>query len=202
MAKVKPDDLFNPVCVVGVDSDGNYHVLKIDATGLLQVDATLTTPTGGWANASQQGNILSRLVLIDNLRKALASQDTDKLVVRGEDQLFSYKGQLREVGHSACSNGVNLTLHGSIVPSGEVWVVTAASCYSGVSSAKLRMGWTDNSLGLLLFSVLAPAGSYELSFGVFEFYLEESDKMTFQEITPSGDDNLYWQYCGYKMTKA
>lgn len=35
---VNPDSLFNPVCIIGVDGDGNYRVCAIDTDGHLQVD--------------------------------------------------------------------------------------------------------------------------------------------------------------------
>jgi len=89
-------------------------------------------PSGAATLAEQQIQTTA-LQLIDNLVAALESVATDRLQVRGEDQLFSYSGMWSErVRDLNAALGDN-TLVAAAVPAGEVWVLTHVAAANDVS---------------------------------------------------------------------
>jgi len=111
-----------PRLVYGWDGT-DWRALLVDAAGNLQVDVAASGLPTGAATAANQATMITALQLIDDLRTALESVGTDRLQVRGEDQLFSFAGSL-----AALSSGVISGLNGyfdSATPgAGEIWVVT------------------------------------------------------------------------------
>ncbi|GAI96029.1 unnamed protein product, partial [marine sediment metagenome] len=77
----------------------DFFALKVDNNGHLQIDA------------------LGLIALVD----ALQSVGTDRLQVRGEDQLFGYKDTLRVLVSGAIPN---LYLQAGLTVAGELWTVT------------------------------------------------------------------------------
>jgi len=112
----------NPILVYYYDGS-DWRPALLDTDGHLQIDVLSTVMDAAAATAANQALILAQLQLIEDMRDALQSVNTDRLLVRGMDQLHSYKGSL-------CSQ-VATTLVGASgyidtasPPAGEAWLVT------------------------------------------------------------------------------
>ena len=105
-----------------------------DVDGHPQVDVlTSALPTGA-ATSAKQDTMITALQLIDDLRAALASVATDKLKVKGEDQLFGFKDQvLIQVTTAATAAGMTITTDS--VPAGEIWEITHVSARNNTRAA-------------------------------------------------------------------
>jgi len=122
----------------------NFRNVRVDAAGHLQVDAltvaippdastetslaallayalTNPLPTGA-ATAAHQVTQNTALQLIDNLVNALQSVATDRLKVRGEDQLWNYAGSLANFREAVIS-GANGYVESNTPPATQVWCV-------------------------------------------------------------------------------
>ena len=122
MAKVVPPGAPAPQSVLGWDGT-DFYVLRVDATGHLQVDALTTALPAGAATAAHQITQITALQLIDNLVGALQSVATDRLKVRGEGQLFAL-GRPWAVRATLVATAVNHSLDSGGVPAGWYRVVT------------------------------------------------------------------------------
>jgi len=77
----------------------------------------------GAATAAAQATQLAALQKIDDLQHALESIALDRLLVRGMDQIFTFKGVL-SVLRSAAVSGANGYVDSQPCAAGEIWVVT------------------------------------------------------------------------------
>jgi len=126
MPTVNPSSVPSPRGMLGWDG-ANFYVLRTDAEGHLQIHALSSALPLGAATLAEQQTQTTALQLIDDLRNALRSVDTDALQVRGEDQLFSVKARYTEaVVNDAAAAGTN-TLAGAFVPANTILVVTNIS---------------------------------------------------------------------------
>ena len=82
--KVIPTNMPHPMSAVGWDGT-DFHILTIDAAGHLQVDNLSSALPTGAATAANQLTEIAALQLIDDLRAALHSVNTDELQVNVED---------------------------------------------------------------------------------------------------------------------
>jgi len=175
--------------------------LTVDADGHTQVDVlTSALPTGA-ATSAKQDTEITALQLIDDLRAALASVATDQLKVKGQDQLFGYKGQLLlQVAVSATAESMILTT--DAVPSGEVWEVTA------VGVRNLTRAVPSAGIGIKLDGVTyywfitgsTAAAAANVSF-LGHMYLETGNRVACYIKGCTVDDSLQMHVNGYKMTK-
>jgi len=99
---------------------------RVAATGHLRIDVMGSALPAGAATAANQALILAQTQLIEDLRHALQSVATDRLQVRGENQLFSFNGVLAASSSGAIS-GANGFVDSPAVPAGVIWVVTTIS---------------------------------------------------------------------------
>ena len=99
---------------------------RVAATGHLRIDVMGSALPAGAATAANQALILAQTQLIEDLRHALQSVATDRLKVRGEDQLISYRGALTDVS-SGVPSGAGGFRDSAVVAAGTLWKVTAVS---------------------------------------------------------------------------
>jgi len=83
MPTVNPSSTPMPRGVLGWDGS-NFYVLRVDATGHLQVDILSSALPAGAATLAEQQTQTTALQLIDDLRNALTSVGTDELDVNVE----------------------------------------------------------------------------------------------------------------------
>lgn len=113
------------ITLLGYDGTA-FRNLLTDAAGHLQVDALSSELPVGASTLDEQQTQTTALQLIDDLRNALQSVDTDKLQVRGKNQLFSYKGTL-ESNRDIAISGANGYAESNAPGAGEVWCVERVS---------------------------------------------------------------------------
>ncbi len=109
----------------------------VDAAGNLQIDVVASGLPVGAATAAAQALALAQLQTIAEIRDALQSVATDRLIVRGEDQLFSYADTL------LCDiiddiSGVDGHLETPVVPANQVWVVTNIRAVDATTATTLH----------------------------------------------------------------
>ncbi|MCK4297882.1 MAG: hypothetical protein KAX80_00030 [Planctomycetes bacterium] len=172
-----------------------------DAAGHFQIDVLSSALSTGAATSANQGTMITALQLIDDLQAALHSVNTDELVVRGEDQLFSFKGKLLDHTSNVDTAAGDIGLAATTVPAGEVWVVTSvlaintvtvcSSIYlyaiDGADEAAFRRGDTPSITAGLSWSG--------------HLYLEAGDRVNATFMGCALHDRIYLQTLGYKMTK-
>lgn len=161
--KVTPKRLPKPRTLLGWDGT-DFFALKVDGDGHLQIDVLTAPLPDDAATQTTLALCLTSLQLIDNLpaalrtvgANALIAAGTDsigahhdirtdtsgRLIVRGENQLFSYKAQVYGIAtHTKVGNG-NYTLLGLAVPLGEIWVLKSILAYNWTSAvAALEVGF-------------------------------------------------------------
>jgi len=96
---------------------------RVDAQGHLQIDVLSTAMDALAATAANQATMITALQLIDNLVVALGGPANARLIVRGEDQLFSLLSVLA-VSRSADVSGADGTGDSNLVTAGRYWIVT------------------------------------------------------------------------------
>jgi len=98
----------------------------VDAAGHLQIDTLTSALPAGAATAANQVIINTTVGLVALIRNALQTVDTDRLIVRGENQLHSFGARLGEVKTGIVS-GAGGTFDSDTPPAGAIWVVTNIS---------------------------------------------------------------------------
>lgn len=104
----------------------NWQPLLVDAQRHLQADILASALPTGSATAANQATVITALQLIDDLNAALESVSTDRLIVRGEDQMFTYLGSLHTYTVGTIS-GANGHLDSITATAGEIWKVTTTA---------------------------------------------------------------------------
>jgi len=199
MAAIKAEIAGKLLTLLGYDG-ADFYNLKVDAAGHLQVDCLSSALPAGAATAAKQDTEIATLELIALIRNALQTVDTDRLIVRAEDQLFSYAGQLSEWIGTNTATAPNHTLSSSACPAGEVWVVTGLSAYDKDSactrvSLKADIGGDDQVIWSL-----SAVGAYQIVCWSGHVYLAESDSLNATFIGVTAGDDLRFHVLGYKMT--
>ena len=131
MPEIQPDDIPNPVCVIGWDGT-RYRAFAVDAAGHLQLDVVTSGLPAGAATAAHQVTQNAALATIASIADALQSVATDRLIVRGEDQLHSFEGVLCTVRNAAIS-GAGGFCDSPTCAAGYVWHVTAITATDATS---------------------------------------------------------------------
>ena len=166
----------------------------------LQVDVKSSALPAGASTLLEQQTQTTALQLIDNLQDALASVATDALQVRGENQLFSYKGQYLETKLTVSAGGVWEFCNGTAVPAGEVWVVTSLAAYNtkGVSTT-VQLTVFDGATAYCLRTVPGLVQLTSLDWQGHT-YLVEGDILSAAFQGTANLDVLYLGIHGFKMT--
>lgn len=222
-ARLYPDTVFHPRCVLGVDGDGNFRVVSVDATGQLQVDVLGSALPDGAAEQASLNSVDNKLNQVSGLRDALVTRNMNGLIaaivtgggaahdmlghtdgqpiVRGQDQLFSYESQyIEEVENLNGATGFNY-LTGAAVDPGVVRVVTSMGIYNNnheMTSSRLgvRKGGTDYWAALAGASGGAAIGARWSG----TIIMVEGDQLRGAMSGVVLNDDLYLFGFGYNMT--
>lgn len=178
MTEILPSNAPRPVSVLGWDGT-RFRVFTLDAAGQLQID------------------VLSNA----NLDGALQSVGTDRLQVRGEDQLFTINDFVEEFLWSQNAAGNTEVVTGALVPAGLVWIVT------GIRAWNMDGPCDDISLWFNL-----GAGNRTIKFGILPLEDEHVEWDGLLNVPAGGNlsayfrgiavnDRVYLNYWGYSMTR-
>lgn len=177
--KVIPRRLPTPRTALGYDGE-DFRALKVNLDGELQ-------------NAS--------LDLLAVLWNCLRSVGTDRFMVKGEDQLFSYKDRYAERVVDLDPAGPWISLPGTPVPPGEVWFVQAMRGVdaTGIPTlVELRVGGAGVTASL---TIATPTAAAESILWSGEIVMAEGDVASARFDGFTAGDGLYLDIWGLKMTK-
>jgi len=200
-------------------ANSKWVKILVDSNGRLSIDVNSTALPTGASTSAKQDTMITALELIDDLRGALGSVDTDDLkvdvkdIVDGEIKnygydgsawqrlglVFSYNDRVYESSSLSGQSG-NIIKNTTAVPSGEIYIIqnmymyhndaTSRDCYIRIlSNSTLTQYLTRNLL---------------LDNNVFLSYtnpiiLKTDDKISFVWISLSAGTIINWGFWGYKM---
>jgi len=172
----------------------------VDAAGHLQIDTVTTALPVGAATAANQVIINTTVGLVALIRNALQSVATDRLKVRGEDQLFSIKDSLiARVGPAAAAVGDN-TLNSIVCPAGEWWVVTHVIIFNQTSAITRMETYAAQGAQFSMLNVALAPAQYEANVWDGTLVLKQNGRVRGVFIGCIAGDLLYLDIHGYKMT--
>jgi len=197
--EIHPDHAPSPKAVLGTDL-ANYYVLRVDATGHLQVHVLTSGLPVGAATAAAQALALAQLQLIEDLRDALQSVASDRLIVRGEDQLFSYRESLLDRATGLVS-GADGFFDSNGPAAGTIWKITNIRVVDVTSPTTqhnylARGGGIDRQFGQEILAFGAGANSHYHG----EIWLDPDDVVRVYFIGSLANDTCYIDLTGYQMT--
>jgi len=178
----------------------DWRAMLLDAAGNLQVDVAASALPTGAATAAHQVTQNTSLALIEKLEKALESVATDRLQVRGEDQLFSFDVAISEKRTAAISaaGGFIATI---AVPAGKIWLLTTI-VVKDITSATTSHGYTVfDTVDLIEFYRETSAfGAGVGSYWGGQLYMNAGDKVYVYLSGGLVGDSCQIHYTGYQMT--
>ena len=172
----------------------------VDAAGHLQIDTITSGLPAGAATAANQALILAQLQLIEDIRNALQSVDTDALQVRGEDQLVSISAGLWSL-RTAVISGANGFVDSNPVGAGEYWKVTVICCFDSTTANTLHY-WSVVHDGTPYW-----IGEERVAFAIAqrdnwrgEVWLDAEDFIRCNFVGGLAGDSCTVVLCGHRMT--
>jgi len=190
-------------------SDGsNWYAVLVDSDGHVKIDVvSLPLPTDA-ATATNQSTMITALQLIDDLRNALGSVNTDDLQVDvktypGSNALgnipFGYNNRYWERQYTLNAAAGTNFLAGTAVPAGEIWVVTnlrGVNANTNVSALTLQA--YDGSTTIVLANKLSPGINVDVIWSG-QAFLKAGDYVQARFDSCVAGDDLYLDIMGYKM---
>jgi len=172
----------------------------VDAAGNLQIDVLTSGLPAGAATLLEQQTQTTALQLIDNLVAALQSVATDRLKVRGEDQLHSFAGVLGQ-SRNAVISGAGGYVDSQPCAAGQIWVVT------GIVATDRTSATTRHEYHLFHNAVLYPKAERVAAFAVLGpsfwdgwVWLDPSDVIRVYFTGALAGDSCDVHVTGYTMT--
>lgn len=200
MPEIIPDHVPSPRTLLAWDGTA-YRPIHIDALGNVQIDVVASALPVGAATAAAQALILAQVQLIEDMRDALQTVDTDRLIVRGEDQVFSFKERLADFKVGAVSGADGF--YASNGPAdGLVWVVTNVNAVDTTSpTTRIRLRIVRGALAWFFGDETAafPINTPMVWGG--HVYLEHDDVIFADFIGSLAGDTCMVTLTGYVMTK-
>lgn len=124
-----------------------------------------------------------------------------RLIVRGENQLFTFKDTFELIVNTPLSGAGGYMASGA-VPAGEIWVITAATAID-VTGATTRISFARRS-GVWAYTFggeRGPIGVSDMVFWSGHEYCKEDDLLWTYFIGAGAADVCYAYFTGYIMTK-
>jgi len=172
----------------------------VDAAGHLQLDVVTSGLPAGAATAAAQALALAQLQLIEDMRDALQSVATDRLQVRGEDQLFSFKGVLALHSTDVLADDDG-SLDSPAVPAGEIWVVTTVVvCDSTSPCASIVVANFHDGAGFEIEREVKAFAIGERKNWGGHTYLDPSDTIRVTFYGGKAGDTCHVWITGFRMT--
>ena len=228
-----PTEGKGPIVIPCYLVDGVPYVLEVDAAGKLAMRAaeieTLLgaglpaaldslalkvkeqSPLTGFATSAKQDTMITALQLIDDLRAALGSVNTDDLQVdvktmptvtvqaAGGDKIFSLESVVANQ-EALTATAVDELLSGQAVPTGKLWVITYIAI-TLINRAPTRLAYYLNHDGTWVciqdeLRTLVINRTYGIS---GHWYLDADDYLAALLYGMVVGDTVYFGYGGYQM---
>jgi len=199
MPEISPNHAPAPGAVLFWDGV-RYNVGASDGLGNVQVGVMASVLPVGAATAAAQALALAQLQFIEDLRHALQSIATDRLIVRGEDQLFSL--ELVIATHtSGVITGAGGWIDSPAVPAGSYWVITSV-CGRDTTTAptEIVLSNVHNAVGVRLKHEIKAFAISESSCWSGHTYMDGGDVIRAQFVGGLALDNVRVEISGYQMT--
>jgi len=182
--------------------DGDqWRYALVDNTGHLQIDVLTSGLPAGAATAAAQALALAQLQLIEDMRDALQSVATDRLIVRGEDQLWSFDDTLedRQVGAISGADGY---LDSGVVGDGEIWVIHSLAGRD-ITTPTTRHAYNIRRAGInySVHDLVAAIPANQFTTWTGRLVLKKDDFIRFYCVGGLVADQIELMLTGYKMTK-
>lgn len=177
MSPVYPLDAPMPVAVLGWDGT-DFRALLVDAAHRLQID----------------------LVDAAGIQDALQSVATDRLIVRGENQLFSLKDKLNIRVDFPSTGADPEILNTGAVPGGEWWIVTHAMIVN--ASGASTVCYIASITGATIYALNEVSAMTAHNAVVWNGWivLEDDDLIRARFGGTAGGDSLSLNVHGFRMT--
>jgi len=140
------------------------------------------------------------LLILQELTNALQSAPTDQLNVRGQDQLFSYKGTLASYRATLIS-GANGYIDSETPPAGEAWALSnIGAILSDRATTAHRYRFIRNAVSYIIEDVTAaiPAATWTRVRG--DIFLEPGDVVRVWFIGGQANDSVRVDMTGYRLS--
>lgn len=181
------------------------------ATKYLNVVVKTCALPSGAATETTLASALTALQLIDDLRNALGSVNTDDLQVDvktypGVNALlnipFGYYDRYAEaLGNLSATLGNNF-LYGTVVPAGQIWVVTAVNIFNNTTAAgTTSFGSYDGATYFTVADSKYLTPTRVLNWGG-SMFAKAGDKFYGYFSACEAGDDIYVRFMGYKMKVA
>ncbi|GAI70901.1 unnamed protein product [marine sediment metagenome] len=165
---------------------------------VVNVDESVLPPLA--ATSTHQVTQNTALAKIATLQDALQSKHLDRLIVRGQDQFLSYKGQIMGIVTNLDALEGGNSLDAPPVPPGEVWIITSMEAHNEdnqVSAIYLGTKKDTTTYWAGAFGTTpAAAGQYWSG----TLFLIQGDTARGHLADCTAGDNLYFHYFGHRMT--
>ena len=199
MPEIVPGGAPGPVSVLGWDGS-HFYVLRVDATGHLQIDVVTSTLPAGAATAANQATMITALQLIDDLRAALQSVAGDRLQVRGEDQLFTlkddYDATVFDLNAGAGVNALSLPSSGA-----GIWrVITGAIAFNRTTACTRIAIQSRTPVASSTLAVALPTVIYEPCVFNGPHVLPPTEEFHAEFAGCAAGDDIFLHAWGYDMT--
>ncbi len=173
---------------------------RVDAAGHLQIDVLTIAAGVDVATAANQATMITALQLIDDLVVALGGPGNVRLIVRGEDQLYSVKEPLaiHVAGNIVGADGY---LQTPVVPGGEIWKVTSIAGYDNdqATTAHYFLANHDGT-GVWLGAEYRAFAAGDLGTWIGEMWLDPGDFLRVHFIGGLAGDAALMDVGGHRMT--
>lgn len=177
-----------------------FRMGRVDAAGHLQVDVLTIAAGVDVATETSLAAALGQLRLIEDIREALQSRNNDRLIVRGENQLFSIKNSLisRTTGNPT---GAYFLLDSATPPANEIWVVTCITA-ADKTTATTRHTYDqyDGVLSASIYEEIRAFGIDDKSVWGGHVYLDPDDVIRIYFTGAQLTDTCQIDLAGYRMT--
>lgn len=179
----------------------------------INVQVSVEVPEAeGVATAANQTTMITALQLIDDLRNALGSVDTDDLQVdiktaptltvqsTGADKISGFSALIHETPLDYSLDAGTNNVDGTAVPTGEIWILQSVCAYvASASITRFSIDIIRDGAAHILENVISPVDErwYTWAGGV---YMDAGDYVRLHiEDATAGDDGVL-DYTGIKMT--
>ncbi len=154
-----------------------------------------------WALVDAQGHLQIDVQTILGLEGALRSVGTDRLMVRGENQLFSYRRPLASVNTTVIS-GADGFVNSLSPPDGIIWIVTNVAASDRTSPTTEHRYYLSVAMGAAYFYRQTEALAQNIP-SVWNGLqaLEHDDFIQVYLMGGLGADNGRVELSGYEMTR-